>query len=136
MDVAERALLQSTVRDALERVAPEGAAVVDRVLGELGWLEVLAAEPLAAIEIVFRALGTTNATASVLDDVMVSGLGMAPRAALAVALPRFAASDPPSGNGLATANLAQASDLRNLIGCPFNDRQRLSCDSQVAKALP
>ena len=109
MDAGERALLQSTVRDALERVAPEGAAVVDRVLGELGWLEMLAVEPLAAIEIVFRALGATNATASVLDDVMVSGLGMAPRAALAVALPRFASSDPPSATfGGHSASSAQS----------------------------
>ena len=41
MDAAERTLLAETVGDAVAR-APDDA---DRVLAELGWLEMLAAEP-------------------------------------------------------------------------------------------
>ena len=47
----------------------------------------LDAEPRDAVDIVFTALGTTNATATVLDDVIVAALGAEPRADLAVLLP-------------------------------------------------
>ena len=70
-------------------------ADVDAVLAQLGWLEMLDDEPADAIDIVFGALGATNATATALDDVLASALGTEPRADLAVLLPRFAAWDPP-----------------------------------------
>ena len=97
MDGSERALLASTVLDALS--ARTGDA--DAVLHELGWLEMLAAEPDVAIEVVFGALGRTNAVATALDDVMVTALGMQPRADLAVVLP----------GGFATARIATASEV-------------------------
>jgi alkylation response protein AidB-like acyl-CoA dehydrogenase len=115
MDAAERALLEATVRDAIAR-APETA---DAALDEIGWREMLQAEPRAAVAIVFEALGTTNGVASALDDVVVSGLGREPRADLAVLLPPFAAWDPPAPigeelRGLATARVATATEL--LVG--------------------
>ena len=67
MDAAERALLETTVQDALERVAREPASKVDAVLAELGWPEMFRAEPRDAVDVVFTALGATNAAATVLD---------------------------------------------------------------------
>jgi hypothetical protein len=97
MDPAERALLASTVLDALS--ARSGDA--DAVLLELGWLDLLAAEPADAIAIVFDALGRTNASASMLDDVMLAALGIEPRLDLAVVLP----------GGLATPRATRAVEL-------------------------
>jgi hypothetical protein len=87
MDPAERALLESTVHDAL--AADAAGADSGAVLAALGWLEMLVAEPDVAVEVVFTALGRTNAPASALDDVIVAALGMQPRADLAAVLPPF-----------------------------------------------
>jgi hypothetical protein len=110
MEAAERDLLQATVAEALAGV-DDGH--VDRVLGELGWLEMLAAEPRDAVAIVFRALGSANATAPALDDVVVAGVGHVPRPDLAVLLPQFVGWEPPgaTGGGLATSRLATAREL-------------------------
>jgi hypothetical protein len=83
----------------------------------------LAAEPDDAIDAVFTALGATGAAASALDDVVVSALGMQPRADLAVLLPRFDTWDPPgradgdgfSADGLASARVTSATEL--LVVC-------------------
>ena len=85
MDPTERALLHETVRDALT-ARPDDA---DAVLAELGWDEMLAAEPDDAIAAVFGALGTTNASASVLDDVVGTGMGFVANPDCAVLLPSF-----------------------------------------------
>ena len=78
MDAAERALLAETVNDALapagetaDDVGPDAARSVDSMLADLGWLEMLDAEPRDAVNIVFGALGRTNAVATVLDDVLL-----------------------------------------------------------------
>jgi len=122
IDAAERAAMEETVRAAI--AGADGGAAIDEVLGKLGWLEMLAAEPPDAIDIVFSALGATGATATALDDVVVSALGTQPRADLAVLLPRFAAWDPPGridandllARGLATARAATASDMLVVCG--------------------
>src|SRR5262249_34203958 len=88
MDPAERALLETTVRDAVARRANDGAAI-DSVLADLGWLEMLEAEPRDAIDVVFSTLGATNTTASALDDVVVDAIGLEPRSDLAFLLPPF-----------------------------------------------
>jgi len=109
MDAGERALLEATVRDAI--AAADGITAIDAVLGGLGWLEMLAAEPRDAIEIVFDALGATNGAATVLDDVVVSALGMQPRADLTVLLPPFAEWAPPgrpNGSGVHALGLTSA----------------------------
>jgi len=119
MDATERELLLTTVRDALA-VAGKDA---DAVLADLGWLEMLLAEPDDALDIVFRSLGTTNAAASVLDDVVVAGLGIGPRADVSVLLPSFGSWQPPgtrsegrvSAAGIATGRVTTATDI--LIVC-------------------
>jgi Acyl-CoA dehydrogenase, C-terminal domain len=116
MDAAERALLEATVRDALARATTESDAPVDGVLADLGWLEMLDAEPRDAIDVVFTALGATNATASALDDVVVSALGLEPRSDLALLLPPFGATDAPARvDGLATARVATAKELVGVV---------------------
>jgi hypothetical protein len=110
MDSAERALLEESVRAALAG-APTQA---DAVLGDLGWLEMLDAEPDDAIGIVFEALGAANAASSALDDVVASALGVKPRPDLAVLLPPFGSWDAPDSHGLATARIVAARDV--LVG--------------------
>ena len=99
MDAAERALLESTVAEAFA-----GGGALDGVLADLGWLEMLATEPDAAVAIVGTALGRVNGTASILDDVVVAALGLEPRADLATLLPAF-------GGTIGTARVASASEL-------------------------
>jgi hypothetical protein len=115
MDPGERALLADAVGAALASAPSE----VDGELEQLGWLEMLAAEPRDAIAVVFEGLGTTNTTATVLDDVLVAALGLKPRADLAVLLPQFGAWAPPGtvagdavqAAGLASARVTTASEL-------------------------
>lgn len=112
MDAAERSLLDETVRGAIDAVSERGGPV-DDVLAELGWFEMLDAEPRDAVEIVFTALGRANAAAGVLDDVVVAALGVTPRADLAVVVPGFGAWSPPAGgaDGLGTARIATATEV-------------------------
>lgn len=122
MDAAERTMLVETVRGALAAV--QRPRLADDVLGELGWLELLAAEPEVALDVVFAALGETGASATVLDDVLAAALGVAPRADLAVLLPRFATWEPPgattggrpAASGLATARAGTAAELLVVLG--------------------
>lgn len=116
MEAAERALLSSTVDAAVANAAVANAAApgaapvsVDDALDDLGWREMLAAEPRDAIEIVFRALGAHNATATALDDVLASALGHEPGPDVAVVLPPFGSSAPPGhidGDRMHAAGLA------------------------------
>jgi hypothetical protein len=125
IDADERALMEETVRGAIADALATGGerSGVDAVLARLGWLEMLGAEPDAAIDVVFGALGASNATATALDDVLASALGRKPGADLAVLLPRFAACDPPGrvdagdlqAQGLATGRAATASEI--LVPC-------------------
>jgi hypothetical protein len=122
IDAADRASMEESVRAAI--TSADGREAVDGVLGKLGWLDLLAAEPPDAIDIVFTALGATDRTATALDDVVASALGTEPRADLAVLLPRFAAWDPPGGidandvyaRGLATARAATAGEMLVVCG--------------------
>lgn len=122
IDAADRALMEESVRAALAGAA--GGAAVDGVLAQLGWLDLLEAELPDAIEVVFGALGASNAAATALDDVVASALGQPPRADLAVLLPRFAGWDPPGSiagaelgaRGLATARAATAGEMLVVCG--------------------
>ncbi len=87
MDAAERTLLSETIGGMLAGAGPNA----DAALAELGWLEMLDAEPVDAVDIVFTALGTTGATSTALDDVLAAALGVAPRPDLAVLLPQYGA---------------------------------------------
>jgi Acyl-CoA dehydrogenase, C-terminal domain len=122
IDGAERASMEETVRRAL--AAADGPEAVDRTLGELGWLDLLEAEPDDAIEIVFGALGATNAAGTALDDLLATALGEKPRPDLAVLLPSFASWDPPGAHaggvlrarGLTTRRAASARELLVIRG--------------------
>jgi hypothetical protein len=121
IDASERALLAETVRKAIAGACAtaNGGSAIDAVLAQLGWLELLDAEPADAIEIVFSALGDANVAATPLDDVVASALGTAPRDDLAVLLPSFAAWKRPGridashlhARGLATARAATAREI-------------------------
>ena len=121
MDAAERAMLADTFGDAIRGAEP---LRLDAVLAGLGWLEMLDSAPSDAIDIVFSALGATNGVASVLDDVMVSALGMESRSDLAVLLSPYAAWQPPgridgeyvSASGLATARVVSADEVLVVCG--------------------
>lgn len=126
IDAEERALLEETVRSALADACakPKAAAAVDAVLAQLGWLELLASEPRAALEIVFGALGAANAPGSALDDVLAKALGLEPRPDLAVLLPAFGSWNPPGqcdsagvrARGLATSRAPHARELLVVCG--------------------
>jgi hypothetical protein len=107
MDAAERALLAETVNDAVASTPDD----VDAALDALGWVEMLAAESDDALAIVFDALGTHNASATALDDVVVAALGHKPRPNLAALLPPFGRWDPPTTHGIATARVATAEEI-------------------------
>ena len=119
MDAAERALLATTVGDALAAAPERDAAAVDAVLEGLGWLDMLASEPADALAVVFDALGRANASATVLDDVVAHALGIEPRPDVAVLLPSFGAWQVPGrvdnghvrSRGLATARHAGATEV-------------------------
>lgn len=125
MDTSERTLLAKTVRDVLTGVAEpgNGSALIDAALADLGWRDMLDAEPDAAIEIVFEALGGVNASASVLDDVMARALGAEPHDRLAVLLPPFATWTAPGRldgaaadtTGVCTDRVTTADEL--LVAC-------------------
>jgi hypothetical protein len=124
IDAEERALMEETVRGALADAVATTGEDGDAVLASLGWLEMLREQPADAIDIVFGALGATNATATALDDVLASALGREPRADLAILLPPFASWDAPGridgsdlrANGLATARAATARELLVVCG--------------------
>jgi Acyl-CoA dehydrogenase, C-terminal domain len=119
MDAAERALLEKTVSEAVASAPADGGAAIDTILADLGWFEMLRTDARDAVDIVFEALGRTNAAASVLDDVVIEGLGIEARADLAVLLPAFASWDAPgqvengsvSASGLASARVAGATEV-------------------------
>lgn len=122
IEAAERALLESTFEDALAKAS--GADAADAVLGELGWHDLLAAEPDDALAVVFTALGRTNRASSALDDVLLAALGLAPRADLAVLLPPFGTWNPPGriaadechAIGVATGRVARADQVVVVCG--------------------
>jgi hypothetical protein len=121
MDESDRALLEQTVRDAF--AGADTDAPLDTTLTDLGWQEMLDAEPRDAIAIVFTALGSTNGLASVLDDVVAFGLGAKPSTDVAIVLPQFGAWTPPgkidgehlSAGGLATWRVTTATEI--LVVC-------------------
>ena len=79
MDAADRTVLAEAVGSAIAAGAGGDTGVLDRVLTDLGWLDMLDSETDAAVGIVFHALGSTNGHATALDDVVAHALGFAPR---------------------------------------------------------
>ncbi len=118
----ERAAMTESVGAAIADAVARSANV-DATLAELGWRELLADDPDAAVEIVFTALGSANATASALDDVLAATLGFELGADLAILLPNFASWAPPGridgshshAHGIATCRAATAAEI--LVAC-------------------
>jgi hypothetical protein len=118
MDAAERALVADTVRDAVTRAVATGVDI-DAALAELGWLDLLAAEPAAAYAIVFGVLGATNTMSTALDDVVVSSIGLQSRPGRAALIPLFGTWDVPGridrdrvhARGMVSARIASADEL-------------------------
>ncbi len=75
MDPEALQMLADSLRTTM--VAASGAKL-DAALSDLGWLDMLDEIPDAAISLVFRLLGETDAHAPVLNDVVLSAAGAAP----------------------------------------------------------
>lgn len=73
MDAEERELLEETLRKTMT-ATPSGGGL-DAALTELGWPDMLAEEPSAAIRAVFRLLGETGAHAPLVNDVLLYEMG-------------------------------------------------------------
>jgi AcrR family transcriptional regulator len=75
MDRVERDLLADTLRKTMLGASGQ---VLDIALAELGWRDLLAAEPRVAIPLVFRLLGETGAHGPQLNDVLLTAAGEDP----------------------------------------------------------
>ena len=75
MDAAGLALLAETF---LKTMSAASGQVLDLALDQLGWRDLLASLPEAAIPMAFRLLGETGAHAPILNDVMLRAAGRAP----------------------------------------------------------
>jgi hypothetical protein len=75
---------------------------LDAALGELGWTDALAADPRAAISILFELQGRATATSSALGLVLTHGLDLDPDPAVGVVLPRIGEASTPAhvGSGI------------------------------------
>ena len=75
IEAQERELLERSVKRA---VAEHTGADLDRVLAELGWAEVLAADPRTVVSLLFENQGAAGGSSSALDQVLASKLGAVP----------------------------------------------------------
>jgi hypothetical protein len=91
IDGAERDLLERSIRQAVES---RNGAALDEALIELGWADLLDADPRIAVSLLFFLQGAANATSSALGRI-VAGI-MAPGQELTgVVLPPFGSCEPP-----------------------------------------
>ncbi|MBW8482647.1 acyl-CoA dehydrogenase family protein [Actinomadura parmotrematis] len=74
MDAADRDLLAGTLRKTMDSCT---GPRLDAALTEIGWPELLAAEPRDAVAAVFGLLGETGAQAPLLNDVVLAEAGRA-----------------------------------------------------------
>lgn len=75
LDDTEQELLAETLRKTMFRASGQ---VLDTALAELGWADLLAAQPQIAIPLVFRLLGETGAHGPQLNDVLLTAMGERP----------------------------------------------------------
>jgi alkylation response protein AidB-like acyl-CoA dehydrogenase len=92
MDDDERRLFEDTLRRACGSAS---GAALDLALDELGWHEALAVDPRLAVASLFEQLGSANATASAVDAVVGSALGLKTGASTGVVLPALGGWGPP-----------------------------------------
>jgi Acyl-CoA dehydrogenase, C-terminal domain len=106
MDDEQYLLLGQSLREAVRQ---HTAAGLDAALAEIGWRDALAAEPRAAVALLFESQGSANATSAALDDVFAHALGRPPAATVLPALGRWHAPGRRTDGGLAVCGLATAS---------------------------
>ena len=124
IDAEDRALLEASIGAALGAADP--GQDVDPILADLDWLELLAAEPDDAVDIVFRAVGAANARSTALDDALLRALGRPVSRDVAVVLPPFSGWNAPGRvadgafglSGLATSRAARATALLAVCSAP------------------
>jgi hypothetical protein len=88
MDSVDLELFERGLRHAAEHLTGEA---LDAALLELGWHDALAADPRAAVSILFEVQGSANVTSSALDSVVLGALGLEG----AIVLPALGRWDPP-----------------------------------------
>jgi len=114
MDDDERALFDETLRRAC---ASSSGTALDRALDDLGWAEALSTDPRLAVSSLFDRLGSTNASASALNAVIGSALGLETGPVVGTVLPAPGHGHPPGRiddrylavRGVGTASLVGAS---------------------------
>ncbi len=137
MSAEDRELFATTLAQAIE---PRRGGAGDDVLAELGWIDLLDAEPRTAIGIVFGALGRANVSSSCLSDVVATAIG-AP-AGSAVVLPAYATASPPGHadgadvvvDGVGLADAARADVL--LVPCAGDTLAEVAADLLAIEAAP
>lgn len=126
MDADDRDLLTATVGLA---IATCHGGDADDVLAELGWHDLLVAEPFEAVAVVFTALGRENARGTCLEDVVAVALGTTP--GTAVALPAYGGSRPPGARGgddVTVDGLVVGTPVGRLL-VPCDDRSLVEVDT-------
>lgn len=117
----ELALFGESLAAAAERHA---GGRLDEALDELGWADALAADPRAAVSLLFDAQGRANATSAARDRVVLGALGGAAAGADAVVLPALDSATPPGRadgdavvvRGLGSDALARAGQVAVVVG--------------------
>jgi hypothetical protein len=112
IDHTDLELLDRSLRHAHER---HSGAALDEALAALGWADLLAADPRAAVSLQFEAQGAANTASSALDLVMAHAAGVGADAVVLPPLGRWCApADATAGadglvvHGLGTARLPAA----------------------------
>ncbi len=111
VDAEDLALLATGFEAAMaEETRP---AETDQALFDLGWAELLSAAPSQGAATAFRALGTTNSAAGLLDDVVANTLGIdiSPQTCVVFPAPHQAkAPAHPQGDAVVVDGLVSARD--------------------------
>ena len=117
IDTDELALLAAGFEAAM--CDAPGPAEADQALYDLGWAELLAASPAQGAATAFSALGATGSAASLLDDVVVSALGIdvSPTACMVFPAPHlFDSPGQRHGDALTVDGLVSARADRAIAG--------------------
>ncbi len=111
MDDDERQLFEGTLRRACGSAS---GVALDAALDVLGWHQALSVDPRLAVSSLFEKLGVANATASAIDAVVSSALGLKTDSSMGIVLPALGRWGPPgraaaAGEGVAVRGVGTAS---------------------------
>lgn len=108
MDGDERAMFEESIRQACR--SSDGAAL-DGALDALGWHDALSIDPGLAVSVLFGQMGRANTTASALDAVVASALGLKTGPSVGIVLPALGQWTPPgrvAGDGMEVRGVGTA----------------------------